>query len=354
MGAPSRRNLAPWLLLLAASVDAFLEPAGCRQKRFGSIIHQRTKLPRPTYQSRTQLAVIPKNTATESSTQTKTVGRNEGVYVRPSAAVERGSGFFIPGLEGPRLRLVAGSLGLALAAWNHYSQGAAGDSETAANATINIDEVTAVVFSLLVLLQGSIEAVREKQPITTSPVDSRKRRTVVDNTRATGLIWTLPEITDSWLDSLDRRNRIEWVGQTYLALTPATCLWLLSTDDGIVFRIEQEDRTKSAITGTEQSASCLPDEAKYDTDSSISVGPEANALLAQSSSGQISLPITHPVSQSLLKVSGRDGSGGARTVVLQRIDETTCFAMTSTELLAAFRKQDLSWLGQLAKYVAME
>ena len=351
MTAPAKRSLAAWILLSTATVDAFLEPAGFHPRRIGSFIHQRT---RPTHPSCIQLGVVPKNTATESSTQTKqaTIGRNEGVYVRPSAAVERGSGFFIPGLEGPRLRLVAGSLGLALAAWNHYSQGAAGDSEANSNVTINIDEVTAVVFSLLVLLQGSIEAVREKQPITTT-VDSRKRGNVEDNTRTTRLIWTLPETSGAWLDSLDRRDRIEWVGQTYLALTPASCLWLLSNNDGIVFRIEQDDRAKSTSTGTDQPANSISDEANYDTDSA-SVSREAIALLAQSSSGRISLPITHPVSQSLLKVAGKNDSGGTRTLVLQRIDATTSFAMTSTELLAAFRKQDLSWLGQLAKYVAME
>ena len=31
--------------------------------------------------------------------------KRKGVYSRPSAAIERGSGFFIPGLEGGRVRV---------------------------------------------------------------------------------------------------------------------------------------------------------------------------------------------------------------------------------------------------------
>ena len=45
--------------------------------------------------------------------------RNKGVYVRPSGAIERGSGFFVPGLEGSRVRVVVGSVLLLLTAINH-------------------------------------------------------------------------------------------------------------------------------------------------------------------------------------------------------------------------------------------
>ena len=42
-------------------------------------------------------------------------GKSDGFYVRPSAAVEKGGAFFVPGLEGFRLKLLAASvLGLAL------------------------------------------------------------------------------------------------------------------------------------------------------------------------------------------------------------------------------------------------
>ena len=43
----------------------------------------------------------------------------QGVYVRPSGAIERGSGFFFPGLEGPKVRVLFGVVLLSLTAVNH-------------------------------------------------------------------------------------------------------------------------------------------------------------------------------------------------------------------------------------------
>lgn len=44
-------------------------------------------------------------------------------YKRPSRAIEKGGGFYIPGLRGPRLRIGVGFLVLALLAANHASAG---------------------------------------------------------------------------------------------------------------------------------------------------------------------------------------------------------------------------------------
>ena len=48
----------------------------------------------------------------ESSSRDNNKKKSSGVYARPSAAIERGSGFFIPGLEGSRVRLLFGILAL--------------------------------------------------------------------------------------------------------------------------------------------------------------------------------------------------------------------------------------------------
>ena len=51
-------------------------------------------------------------------------GKGSGYYVRPSAALERGGGFYVPGLEGYRLRLlVAAVLGGALVLNRVLSEG---------------------------------------------------------------------------------------------------------------------------------------------------------------------------------------------------------------------------------------
>ena len=46
-------------------------------------------------------------------------GKVKGVYSRPSAAIEKGSGFYIPGLEGSKVRLLFGTLVLLLNYINH-------------------------------------------------------------------------------------------------------------------------------------------------------------------------------------------------------------------------------------------
>jgi len=45
-------------------------------------------------------------------------GERKGFYIRPSAAIERGGGFFIPGLEGRRLRVAISGVVVALLAVN--------------------------------------------------------------------------------------------------------------------------------------------------------------------------------------------------------------------------------------------
>lgn len=46
------------------------------------------------------------------------MGGRKGFYVRPSKAVELGGGFFVPGLEGPKLRVAIGVLALVLLGLN--------------------------------------------------------------------------------------------------------------------------------------------------------------------------------------------------------------------------------------------
>ena len=62
-------------------------------------------------------------------------GKSDGFYVRPSAAVEKGGAFFVPGLEGFRLKLLAASvLGLALVANRLASPGEPASSQLVSEA----------------------------------------------------------------------------------------------------------------------------------------------------------------------------------------------------------------------------
>eukprot|EP00638_Chattonella_subsalsa_P009646 CAMPEP_0117751904 /NCGR_PEP_ID=MMETSP0947-20121206/11265_1 /TAXON_ID=44440 /ORGANISM="Chattonella subsalsa, Strain CCMP2191" /LENGTH=335 /DNA_ID=CAMNT_0005570399 /DNA_START=4 /DNA_END=1011 /DNA_ORIENTATION=+ len=55
-----------------------------------------------------------------SNDEEKSPQNLKGYYVRPSAALERGGGFFVPGLEGGRLQLLVAALALVLLAVNRY------------------------------------------------------------------------------------------------------------------------------------------------------------------------------------------------------------------------------------------
>ncbi|KAA8494103.1 hypothetical protein FVE85_4078 [Porphyridium purpureum] len=46
---------------------------------------------------------------------------SKALYKRPSIAIEKGGGFYIPGLEGPRLRIFIGTVAGLLLTWNHSS-----------------------------------------------------------------------------------------------------------------------------------------------------------------------------------------------------------------------------------------
>ena len=47
-------------------------------------------------------------------------GEKRGFYIRPSAALERGGGFFIPGLEGSKLRFAIAFVLLGLLTLNRF------------------------------------------------------------------------------------------------------------------------------------------------------------------------------------------------------------------------------------------
>ena len=91
-------------LVLVASAVAGFQPAACgRRCRRGARAAPR--------------AEPPGGAGAERGKQAK------GFYLRPSAAVERGGGFFIPGLEGFRVRVAIAVVTLALLAFNHATSG---------------------------------------------------------------------------------------------------------------------------------------------------------------------------------------------------------------------------------------
>lgn len=242
---------------------------------------------------------------------TKKMGKKQGVYSRPSAAIERGSGFFIPGLEGPKVRLVFGTLLLGLTAYNHAASIGQGKGDA-------FSEALTVVFSLLVLLQGAVEYRK----------DTLKRGVIIGQEGSGGQsssgkvksyqqLWSVPVDDDTW------RERVTFAASTYLSLTPASHMMLIGPGK-IIYSLGISEQRKEYNTEACQAA--------IDT-------------LAKSKSGRVALPPQHPAVEQL---ADEDYN---RCVVLQRIDDNLCWLMTSDQLLPGFSQQDLQWLGQMAKYV---
>lgn len=75
----------------------------------------------------------------------------KGLYRRPSKAVEQGGGFFIPGLEDGKIRVLSGVVLISLVAINHN-----GESSFALAQTVS--ELTSITCALYLLLQGVLPA----------------------------------------------------------------------------------------------------------------------------------------------------------------------------------------------------
>jgi hypothetical protein len=71
----------------------------------------------------------------------------KGLYRRPSKAIELGGGFFVPGLEGEKIRIVSSVLILLAIAANHFASAESGNGAI-------IGETVGILTSLLLLAQG--------------------------------------------------------------------------------------------------------------------------------------------------------------------------------------------------------
>ena len=286
-------------------------------------INQQYRYAKPSIKSRaTLLSTNPKAFLSSLSTTTSLSlaakdSSNKGVYSRPSAAIERGSGFFIPGLEGPRVRLVFGIVVLVLTVLNHVLL-------SANLPTVAFPERVAVVYAVLLLIQAAIEFGKEEKGyvVTLETSDSQQGESIASS---------LSQSTFSTLSTFlsnDEKERIQWAAASYLSLTPATQIMLLNRNDGVVYRLgataSPADSISTEMEGTQA----------------------AFVALDKSSGGRISLPLTHPAVVAL-DLNEED----SRCIVLQKIDNESCWIMTSNQLLTAFTKDDLKWLGQLAKHV---
>ena len=259
--------------------------------------------------------------------------KTTGVYARPSAAIERGSGFFIPGLEGSRVRLLFGILALVLT----YVNNSLGGVTTGG---FGVSETVAVLAGILLLLQAAVEFGQElgfgvEQPSAAS-ADGGDGGGAAAASLSSASANLEQRIAPSLVDKGDRAvDAIKWAAATYVALTPASHVIVVEdggegTEPSLLYELGAFGNGGDGGSDTESGARAAIDE------------------VYKSKGGRISLPADHPAAVGLLPESGR------RCVLLQRISSNEgrrlCMVVGSNQLLQAFTKNDLRWLGRLAQY----
>jgi len=126
-------------------------------------------------------------------------------------------------------------------------------------------------------------------------------------------------------------DAIKWVAASYVALTPATHVLLIGEED-VYYSLGPDLLTTQNNSDNEQGiAAAIRD-------------------VYNSQGGRISIPSDHHASVSLVPEEFR------RCVLLQRIEtleekKKYCLLIGSNQLLQAFTKNDLRWLGRLSLYV---
>jgi hypothetical protein len=282
----------------------------------------------------------------------------QGVYVRPSGAIEKGSGFFVPGLEGPKVRLLIGLVLLGATAVNHFVLGDVGSfgskpKLSGGDEFLSFSETTAIFYSVLLLFQSAIEYAKETLPEESKSrngsASAKKKSALADNTEVLEQKWSTPSSDDA--NESSYRSEVQWAAASYLSMTPTTQIMLLASDGAnegsVQYRLGSGDKSDSGASSDT-------------TGSGVSAALDE---LSKSKGGRIALPLTHPAVKALLgehrsdtgtSADGDDESSSSklRTVILQRITDDSCWMVSSDQLLAGYTAGDLKWLGKLAGYVA--
>ncbi|KAL9184323.1 hypothetical protein ACHAXT_002409 [Thalassiosira profunda] len=265
----------------------------------------------------------------ENSSGTSKSARERGIYARPSAAIEKGSGFFIPGLEGSRIRFLFGITVLLADAANHALVGGRpGDWGQL------VAESLAAFYGTLLLLQGSIELGVEKGYSLGSEGEDASASVVIEG----GGTLSMPgginsQVSDDVLkEEMGSVEVLQRIAQTIITFTPATCFLLVDGESGVLYSYGV-----GATPGV-------------DANEQKRLGRLSLDSVAGSKGGRVALPREHPVSKLLPEAATRcilvqkaEGSNGA----------PACMVIGSDKLLPSFTKNDLRWIGQLAEYNSM-
>jgi hypothetical protein len=251
-----------------------------------------------------------------------------GAYVRPSAAIERGSGFFVPGLEGPKIQCAVGILGLVLSVLlQRYD-----NTDSIPNQGTALAQAIAVVYSFLALLQGGIQLFvvsKAAPPSTATATNKRQRQQQLAELRKadTSANWH-SDSAYTHNDNNDWKARVDWAAQAYASLTKAQHMCL----------VQHESHATTSL----QSQAAVTILYSLNSSGAAANNDDTNNFTLDEASCQ----------QALDKLQVRD------TVLLRLLSQVLLVQRISprTVWIAAWQdrrpsQQDVEWLRQLAAYV---
>lgn len=294
--------------------------------------------------------------------------KSKGVYSRPSAAIEKGSGFYVPGLEGSRVRGLFGLVILILTAVNYFSLTGSDTNEVVStNSAMTISQIISISYGILLILQGLVEFGKEygftlsksdindkveneetyDDNITSfAPEKEMKTRDTMREIKKTVNQYASPLLLST--NSSHFINNLQWTAASFVSLTPATHILLIKTSTDFT-----TDATQSILytLGDFSNSPLLSFNGKNSSDEKInSAISNAIETVYNSKGGRVSIPSDHPGSNLVPEFY-------RRCILLQKLsfhsasNDKYCLVVSSNQLLAAFTKNDLKWLGRLAKYI---
>ncbi|KAL3800797.1 hypothetical protein HJC23_001634 [Cyclotella cryptica] len=261
---------------------------------------------------------------TEKSDSTSKSARERGIYSRPSAAIERGSGFFIPGLEGSRIRLIFGLTVVIADVANHVlAESQPGDVGQL------IAESLAAFYGALLLLQGIIEMGVERG-LSREVDTSMNSGDGLSNTKVSRGV----DVSDVFASNERGVKSMQRVADTIINFTPATFVKLVDNDLGLLYSLSTSIDDSPTIAVNEENRL-------------VNLALDA---VSQSRGGRVALPSEHPVSKLL-------PASATRCILIQKVNSSekgaACLLLGSDRLLPSFTKNDLRWIGQLADTVKL-
>ncbi|KAL7467185.1 hypothetical protein ACHAXS_007439 [Conticribra weissflogii] len=274
------------------------------------------------------LAMDNESKDTKNQKNPSKAARERGVYTRPSAAIEKGSGFFIPGLEGSRIRFIFGITVLVVDAANHILVGGRpGDFGQ------SVAECSAAFYGAFLLLQGSIELAAERgYALRGSDASQLTNESNVSeqDTKSLGFDFEMIELVSQDIEAdLTAKSSIAKISKTIINITPATYIRFVDEEMGDLYSI-----------GTKEIDVIDESEKIHLIKSSLDA-------VSESRGGRVALTVDHP-SSKLVPPSAR------RCILIQKVDSwkgsRACIIISSNRLLPSFTKSDLRWIGQLAEY----